>query len=137
MRVLVDTSVWSLALRRAAPPRAPSVVALSTLVGEGRVAMLGLIRQELLSGLRGEAEFRRLRDRLRAYDDLTLVREDHEEAAACFNRCRAAVVQGGAVDFLICAVALRRRLPVLTTDRDFSGYARVLGLRLYAPAPGG
>ena len=72
MSVLVDTSVWSLALRRGVPQDGAEVRELQELLQEGRVAMMGPIRQELLSGIRGEAQFRQLRVRLRAFVDLPL-----------------------------------------------------------------
>ena len=134
MRVLVDTSVWSLALRRNARElsRAERSLAglLRDLVAEGRVAMVGPIRQEILSGVRDEKTFERLRVRLGAFPDEEIGTGDYEEAARCSNRCRAAGITGSAVDSLVCAVALRRGLAILTTDRDFTRYARVLPLRL-------
>jgi len=61
--------------------------------------------------------------------------EDYEAAALASNDCRAAGVSGSAVDFLICAVALRRNWPVFTMDHDFTRYARHLPLRLHQPRP--
>jgi predicted nucleic acid-binding protein len=138
MKVLVDTSVWSLALRRrpghlaAAEERLRDE--LADLVRGGRVVMIGPIRQELLSGVRTEAEHGRLRAHLRAFDDEPLVTADYETAAEAHNRCRTAGVAGSAIDFLICAAASRRDLAILTTDQDFERYSRVLGLRLHGPA---
>ena len=131
MSVLVDTSVWSLALRRGVPQDGAEVRELQELLQEGRVAMMGPIRQELLSGIRGEAQFRQLRVRLRAFVDLPLHALDYEEAASCFNQCRAIGVQGGNTDFLICAVSIRRKMPIFTTDQDFRHYAKVLPLKLH------
>lgn len=131
MKVLVDTSVWSLALRRDAPEQGAHERELRELLREDRIVMIGPIRQELLSGIRSEAQFKQLRGKLRAFGDAGLEREDYEEAALCSNRCRAAGVQGGSVDFLICAAAQRRKLPVFTTDADFKHYAKVLGLKLH------
>jgi predicted nucleic acid-binding protein len=131
MKVLVDTSVWSLALRRRAPAH-PSVEELRHLVNQGRVAMLGPIRQELLSGLRDRAVFRQLRDHLRAFGDEPLDHEDYERAAEHFNTCRAAGVQGSNTNFLLCAVAERRAFPILTTDADFRRYAELLPVRLHS-----
>lgn len=136
MRVLVDTSVWSLALRRGSPKNTPPERELAELIREGRVVMCGPVRQELLSGIRAEPQFRALRDVLRAFGDLVLEPADHEEAASCSNRCRSKGVQGGAVDFLLCAVSLRRKLPIFTTDGDFTHYARVLGLVLHEARAG-
>lgn len=133
MNVLVDTSVWSLALRRNAPQGGEAKQELVELIREGRVTMMGAIRQELLSGIRNVEQYRKLRDRLRAFDDLALDALDYEEAATCFNRCRAKGRQGSNTDFLICAVSLRRDLAVLTTDADFEGFARVLHVKLHRP----
>jgi hypothetical protein len=131
MNVLVDTSVWSLALRRRAPKDTSVERELSELIREGRVVVAGPIRQELLSGVRGEAQFKKLRDRLRAFGDLFLDESDYEEATMCFNSCRAKGVQGGSVDFLICAICVRRKLAIFTTDQDFVHYSKVLGIRLH------
>jgi hypothetical protein len=129
--VLVDTSVWSLALRRRADAETPTVNELRTLVDQGRVAMIGPIRQELLSGIRTLESFERLRDHLRPYPDEVLESADFERAAEHFNTCRAHGVQGSNTDFLICAVAERRTLPILTTDIDFTRFAELLPITLH------
>jgi predicted nucleic acid-binding protein len=133
VNVFVDTSVWSLAFRRAAPRDTAEETELVELIGEGRVVMLGPVRQELLSGIRGAAQFRRLRDRLRAFPDVVLAEADYEEAASCFNRCRSRGVQGSNTDFLLCAAALRRSAAVFTTDDDFVHYKKVLNVKLHEP----
>lgn len=130
MKVLVDTSVWSLALRRRAPAH-PAVDELRRLVAHGRVAIVGPVRQELLSGIRDQAAFERLRDHLRAFSDEPITSADYEGAAARFNLCRAKGIQGSNTDFLLCAVAERYRIPILTTDDDFLKFGRVLPLRLH------
>jgi hypothetical protein len=107
------------------------------LVREGRVQLLGPVRQELLSGIREEAQFRKLRDYLRAFPEHPLEAEDYEEAAHMNNRCRTHGIAGSAIDFLICAAAHRRTWMILTTDRDFQNYASVLPLRLYSPSASG
>ena len=133
--VLVDTSVWSLALRRKQTDLSPAEQALREalreLVREGRAQVVGPVRQELLSGIRQEDGFRQLRDYLRAFDDPQLQVEDYEEAARMNNACRARGIAGSPVDFLICAVALLRNWQVFTTDRDFVRYSKILPLRLY------
>jgi predicted nucleic acid-binding protein len=131
MNVLVDTSIWSLALRRAKRIDAKAPTELAELIREGRVAMIGPVRQELLSGIKVKPQFERLRDHLRSFPDLELEPSDYEAAAAVFNRCRERGIQGSNTDFLICSVALRRRLSIYTTDKDFVGYARVLELELH------
>jgi predicted nucleic acid-binding protein len=133
VNVLVDTSVWSLSLRRAKRVDDTASKELTELIREGRVAMMGSIRQELLSGIKVKSQFELLRDHLRAFSDLTLESADYEEAAEVFNRCRERGIQGSNTDFLICAVALRRDLAVYTTDKDFLQYERVLELTLHEP----
>lgn len=133
MNVLVDTSIWSLALRRAKRINAKAPNELAELIREGRVEMIGPVRQELLSGIKVKSQYERLRDHLRAFPDLELEPSDYEEAAATFNRCRERGIQGSNTDFLVCSVALRRRLSIYTTDKDFLRYAKVLDLDLHAP----
>ncbi|MGH7814859.1 MAG: type II toxin-antitoxin system VapC family toxin [Candidatus Binataceae bacterium] len=129
MDVLVDTSVWSLAFRRARSISEPVAIELGHLIREGRAFMIGPIRQEILSGIKDRAQFERLRGALRAFPDLPISTADYEEAAAFFNRCRMRGVQGAHTDFLICAVASRRSMAIMTTDKDFDAFARVLRLR--------
>lgn len=135
MIVLVDSSVWSAALRRTARESSATAALcgeLAELIREQRVAIIGPVRQELLSGIRAPEQFDRLRTHLEAFRDLPLDERDHELAAQMFNRCRASGVQGSNTDFLICAVAKRRRLAIFTTDRDFERFAGLLDLRLHA-----
>ena len=98
MMVLVDTPVWSLALRRRpenlSDQEQQLIQALAELIREGRVQMLGPIRQELLSGIREEVQFRKLRDYLRAFREQPLEAGDYEEAAHMNNRCRARGIAG-------------------------------------------
>ncbi|HVV50629.1 MAG TPA: PIN domain-containing protein [Polyangia bacterium] len=129
---MVDTSVWSLALRRHQTRSVSETRELGELVREGRVVLLGAVRQELLSGISDQRHYVTLRDHLRAFPDLALEAADHEEAALFFNRCRARGVQGSNADFLICAAAARRKLGILTTDGDFRHFARVLPIHLHA-----
>lgn len=123
MSVIVDTSVWSLALRRKTPPdSSPAVTLLRNLIGNDQVVLLGAIRQEILSGVRSSEQFTQLRDYLRAFPDLKLISEDYELAAEYFNICRSHGIQGSNTDFLICAVAYRRSYSILTTDQDFQSF---------------
>ena len=134
MNVLVDTPVWSLALRRKPRDRNSRELAvvelLAGLVGQGQAQMIGAVRQELLSGIREEAQFLRLRTALRSYDDTAIDTADHEEAARMSNTCRRSGIAGSAIDFLLCAVTARRRWTIFTTDGDFKRYTRVLAVRL-------
>ena len=128
MNVLVDTSIWSLALRRTGAAPRLLVVELEQLISDLRVEMIGPIRQELLSGVRQQAQFERLRDYLRPFPDLPLTTADYELAAEFFNRCRAQGIQGSNTDFLICAVAVNHSLTIFTNDQDFGLFQRQVHL---------
>jgi hypothetical protein len=131
VKVLVDTSIWSLALRRGKPKSAAPVRELRSLISDHRVHIIGPIRQELLSGIREEVQFRRLENRLAAFPDLPIQTEDYIAAARFFNFCRARGIQGSNTDFLICAVAVRFRLAIYTIDDDFALYAKHIPIALH------
>lgn len=129
MRVLVDTCVWSQVLRRKSPDKNLAAI-LEDLISDARVAIIGPIRQELLSGVPDPAQFRKLRQALSAFDDIGLTTEHFVKAAEFSNLCRKKGVQGSATDFLICAVAAIEHLHILTTDGDFLRYTKYLPIRL-------
>ena len=132
MKVIVDTSVWSLALRRRCNlQEVPQVVALRELILDSNVALIGVIRQEVLSGIREPEQFTRLRDYLRAFPNLELEIEDYEKAAEFYNTCRKNGIQGSNTDFLICAVAYRYGYIILTTDGDFTLFGKYLPVTLW------
>ena len=130
MRVLVDTSVWSLALRRDPHGHHRVVEELKALVTDHRVEMIGPIRQELLSGIRNASQFERLQNHLTAFPDIPIGTEDYEMAAKFYNLCRSKGIQGSNTDFLICAVAVRNHLAIFTTDKDFQLFANHLPIVL-------
>lgn len=132
MNVLVDTSVWSLALRRSSSPADPVVGKLRELIEESRAHLIGPIRQEILSGIREQAQYEALRDTLRPFPDLEIITADYERAAEMFNLCRRQGLQGSNTDFLICAVAERLDLSILTTDQDFQLFQAYIPISLYA-----
>ena len=132
MSVLVDTCVWSLALRRRRPDRSPEVEEFKTLIIDGRAKIMGPIRQEILSGIRSAEQYGTVRDRLRAFPDIALETADYELAAEMFTVCRRKGLQGSNTDFLICAVAEKRGLPIFTTDADFARFAAVLPIKLHS-----
>ncbi len=104
---------------------------LRELIIEGRANLIGSIRQEVLSGIRDGAQFCRLRDTLRVFPDLEVITSDYERSAEFFNLCRSRGVQGSNTDFLICAVADRQRMPILTTDLDFPLFAEYIPVLLH------
>jgi predicted nucleic acid-binding protein len=134
MNVVVDTSVWSLLFRRRTDSLGTTdqaiVDRLKELIDECRVVMLGPVRQEVLSGIRREEHFKRLRDALRSFDDAPLGTREYEMAAEMFNLCRVRGIQGSHTDFIICAAARSLAAAVFTTDGDFLHYRDHLGIQL-------
>jgi len=133
MRVLVDTCVWSMALRRSEVSGALEVSELTELIKELRVQLIGPVRQEILSGVKSHAQFTKVRDHLRPFRDLELTTRDFESAAEFHNICRAKGVQGSNTDFLICAAAVRERMPIFTTDEGFTYFQKYLPIKLHRP----
>lgn len=133
MEVLVDTSIWSLALRRVKSNEKDkaAVSQLSEFIKEGRVRIIGPIRQELLSGISDEAHYQKLKIRLSFFEDLIITTENYERAAEMSNSCRKKGVTGSLVDFLICSIAEYYHLSVFTSDKDFLHYAKHLPIRLF------
>ena len=131
MKVIVDTCVWSLALRRKNRAASPVVHEFERLIKEFRVQMIGPIRQEILSGIRSKAQFNSLKDHLSNFPDLPITTEDFERAAEFFNLCRAKGVQGSNTDFLICAVAERSNCNLFTTDKDFHLFSKYIPIKFH------
>jgi len=129
--VLVDTPIWSSALRKSGKSHPSARNMLSTLIRFRGVVMLGPIRQEILSGVKDKTQFETLRQELSSFPDYPISQADYEEAAKCFNKCRSQGVQGSNTDFLICAVSLRNNLQVFTLDRDFEKFASILEISLF------
>ncbi|MGH8650850.1 MAG: type II toxin-antitoxin system VapC family toxin [Gammaproteobacteria bacterium] len=124
MKAIVDTSVWSLALRSGRKSSQLHVALLRDLIVDARVGLLGAVGQEVLSGICHNNQFDRLRTYLRAFPNLELVIEDYELASAFYNTCRRKGVQGANTDFLICAASARRSYDILTTDKDFDIFSQ-------------
>ena len=136
MKVLIDTSVWSQALRRQSSESLSTaqervVNVLKELIHDSRIAMLGPVRQELLLGVKTQKQFEALQQILSVFSDETLLKGDYEQAAKNFNQCRQGGVQGSNTDFLICAVSMSRGWPIYSLDKDFLQYQKHLALKLY------
>ena len=129
MSVLVDTSVWSMALRRDRPPRTREIEALQAAVERGDVCMLGVILQEVLQGFPSVDRTRRLVEHLSPFPLLPMDRSDFIYAAEIRNHCRAKGLAISTIDAQIAAATINYRCDLLTLDRDFRGVARHFPLR--------
>lgn len=134
MTVLVDTSVWSLALRRDMPPAVAEIDELRRLLaGNELVVSTGIILQELLQGFAGPSGFDTIVEQFAAMPLIEPRRDDYIAAAAVRNTCRRAGVQLGTVDALIAHLCIREGLTLLTTDNDFRHAAGHVTLRVWSP----
>jgi predicted nucleic acid-binding protein len=135
VNVLVDTSAWSVALRRS--PRQLSsresfiAAELAELIKEGRTRIIGIIRQELLSGIKSQPQFEKLREILRAFRDEPLATDGYEAAADASNQCRSKGLAVSVSDMLICSVAQSRDWSIFSTDPEFSRYAKIIPIKLH------
>lgn len=129
--VIVDTCIWSLALRGETPRDREVTNELTALIEENRAKIIGLIRQEILSGYSDLARYEKLKNKLRAFPNEQVIDIDYESAAEYSNICRSKGVQGSHIDFLICAVAIRLKMQIYTSDKDFSHYSKHLPISLY------
>jgi hypothetical protein len=130
--LLVDTSVWSLALRRDRDGDVPQIQALrAALEGDEIVVTTGLVLQELLQGFAGPRARKDIIERFAALPLLSPDRQNHIDAAELRNRCRRAGVQLGTIDALLAQLCIRHGLTLLTTDEDFVHVARHCPLRVW------
>jgi predicted nucleic acid-binding protein len=135
MSLLVDTSVWSLALRRDGPAQIPEVEELVRALSSGEpIITTGLVLQELLQGFSGPRSRDQILERFAALPFLTPDRQDHVHAAEVRNSCRRSGVQIGTIDALLAQLCLTNSLTLLTTDRDFDHVSRLTGLKIWRGA---
>jgi predicted nucleic acid-binding protein len=130
--LFVDTSVWSLALRRDAVSSAVEVMTLRQALEAGdTIVTTGLVLQELLQGFAGPRSRRQIIERFAALPLINPDRQDHIEAADLRNRCRRSGLQIGTIDAILAELCIRHDLTLLTTDNDFSLVAARFPLRLW------
>ena len=134
MSLFVDTSVWSLALRRDAPEASRQVATLDDALVRGEpILTTGLVLQELLQGFAGPKARAQILRRFSALPLLVPDREDHVQAAGLRNTCRRAGVQLGTIDALLAQLCIRYQLTLLSADRDFEHLAEHAPLRVWRP----
>ena len=134
MNLFVDTSVWSLALRRDPPEHRPEVERLARALDDGEgVFTTGLVLQELLQGFSGSRARERILERFAVLPLLVPDRQDHVRAAELRNACRREGLQIGTIDALLAELCMRHRLVMLTADADFARVASRHALGVWAP----
>ena len=130
MKVLVDTCIWSYALRHKNPNVEIEII-LREIIKDGRLVIIGPIRQEILSGISKETQFESLKEYLSPFEDLPLTSSHFIKAAEFSNICMKKGIQGSNTDFLLCSVAYLENLEIFTTDLDFKNYRKYLPIELF------
>lgn len=132
MTLLVDTSVWSLALRRDGSTESKEVIALrEALDGGDSVVTTGFVLQELLQGFSGLKAKEAIIERFGALPLIQPDRQDHIAAADIRNVCRRSGVQVGTVDALLIQLCARYELTLLSSDKDFANAAPYVSFKLW------
>lgn len=135
--ILVDTPIWSLGLRRQRTDLNLSEVTVvrefDRLIIMHRARLIGPIRQETLSGIRNDRDYRRIREAFAPFGVLRIRIEDYDRAAQFYNSLQRKGIMGTDTDLLICAVAARLEIPIFIEDKDFTRYAKLLYIRIHKP----
>ncbi|MBE0586048.1 MAG: PIN domain-containing protein [Desulfofustis sp.] len=131
MKVLVDTPIWSYALRSQHKKYQSEVDSLTSLIRYQRAVIIGPIRQEILSGYSDLRTYRIIKEKLSYFENTPIIDSDYVLAAEFSNTCRIKGIQGSHIDFLICAVANRIDIPIFTNDNDFKHYQKVIPIKLH------
>ena len=132
MSLFIDTSVWSLALRRDTPPQTAALRMLVRAIESGETLLTtGLVLQELLQGFSGPKARVQILNRFSAVPLLVPNRDDHGRAAELRNRCRRAGVQIGTIDALLAELCIHHDLTMLTTDNDFMHMTKHCALKVW------
>ena len=131
MKVLVDTPIWSYALRSKNNEYQTETDALTSLIRDQRALIIGPIRQEILSGYSDLRKFGIIKEKLSYFVNTQILDADYELGAEFSNKCRKKGIQGSHIDFLICAVANRIDSPIFTNDKDFEHYQNIISIKLF------
>ena len=131
MNIIVDTCIWSLAFKKEDNRNKKVVDELRELIDEGRVAMLGPIKQEILSAYKDKRKFNKVNSVLKNFESEIISEDDYINAASQFCICRGKGIQATHVDVLICAISIRTGYQIFTLDKDFGHYRKCLPIDLY------
>jgi predicted nucleic acid-binding protein len=129
--ITVDTSALSMFFRRSKNQSAVVTKTVADLINQEKLVLFGIVRQELLSGIKHQAQFEKLEQLTQSLPLIIASHEDHVLAARYYNLCRAKGIQGSVTDFLICAMATRLNVLILTTDPDFVHYEKIIPIKLF------
>jgi predicted nucleic acid-binding protein len=127
--VLVDTSIWIDFFQSS---ESKAAIALEALIKDhNRVALCGIVLQEVLQGIRNRKNFELVRERLLKFPYVEANRDAWLLAASLYRDLRAKGITMPPVDVTIAAVAIQNDMSLFSRDAHFDEVAKVSGLKLY------
>lgn len=131
MNILADTSVWSQVLRRHQNTRVADQ--LREYIIKEKVYVLGIIAQEILSGITNSHLFEEIKNTFLDFPYLEPRKEDYTYAASLKNKLRSKGVTIHTIDALIAAMAIQHDCLLFTIDQDFQAISKYLPLKFTPP----
>lgn len=131
MKIIVDTSVWSLLLNRKKPTSHPALDILKKhFKNDSIIYTTGFIYQELIQGIRSSDHRKFVEDYFLDLVWLTPDRTDHHIASQLYLDSRKKGKQIGTIDTLLAALSIKHKSVLLSTDKDFIFLAKHHNLKL-------
>jgi len=129
---IVDSSVW---IDYIADRRTPHVIWLKQELERETVGLTDLILYELLQGVRGDASFAAMRDRMSEFEQFATLTPGLEVVAARNYRSlrQRGITIRKSVDCLVATFCIENGHELLHNDRDFSPFERHFGLKAIHP----
>jgi predicted nucleic acid-binding protein len=131
VKVLVDTGIWIAALQRDGYLEDFRVLELKKLLEENQVRTIGPIRQEILAGIPTPDKSSWVQSALQIVPEEPLLAEDYETAASYWNRLKGLKVEASMTDALICAIAVRARIKIFSSDKEFLLFQKHLPISMH------
>ena len=131
-RVIIDTSVWSEALRRKKNTINSSETIIRKIIEKDiEILLLGIILQEILSGISNEKLYNEIKKILDDFVYLKTTKNDYIYASELSNKCRSNGIKAGSIDYLIASTTIQNDLYLVTYDKDFVNISKYTDLKIF------
>ena len=131
-RVIIDTSVWSEALRRKKNTINSSETIIRKIIEKDiEILLLGIILQEILSGISNEKLYYEIKKILDDFVYLETTKNDYIYASELSNKCRSNGIKAGSIDYLIASTTIQNDLHLVTYDKDFVNISKYTDLKIF------
>ncbi|WP_061250298.1 type II toxin-antitoxin system VapC family toxin [Leptospira alstonii] len=130
MKLLVDTSVWSEALRRKGKTLKSEETFLYQIIqNEDDIFVTGIILQEILTGIKDPQIFSEIEEQFRYFNFISPSEKDYIEAAKLRNLLSKKGIVLATIDALIAQIAITHNLVLATYDNDFLRLSGIIKLK--------